>query len=243
VPTRILVVEDDPGLCEFIREVLSSAGLDAVATTDSVQAAARLKTEKFNAFFLDLRMPAPDGIELARQIRSSALNRVVPVIMITGETERGLMARAFQVGVNYFLFKPVDRTKLMRLVRVTQDSIEQERRRFQRLKVVCRVSMVAGSDRLEGKTLDLSSMGMLVQTGRPLSVGTPLKIAIEPSPGAAPIRASARVVRVVGQDCAGLEIQDMNAEDVYRWHEFLLPPDIPRKEEAQTGRTEAKRVS
>jgi len=56
VPTRILVVEDDPRLCEFIREVFTSADLDAEATTDSAQAADRLKNEKFSAVFLDLHM-------------------------------------------------------------------------------------------------------------------------------------------------------------------------------------------
>jgi hypothetical protein len=112
---------------------------------------------------------------------------------------------------------------------MTQQSIEQERRRFQRLKVTCKVSIIAGSDRLEGKTLDISSKGMLVQAGRLLSVGSTVNVGVELSPGAAPIRASARVVRVIGQEFAGLEIQDMNAEDVYRWHEFLLPLNTPRK--------------
>ena len=51
ISTRILVVEDDPGLCEFIREVLSSAALDAEATTDSVQAATRLRTVKIQCSF------------------------------------------------------------------------------------------------------------------------------------------------------------------------------------------------
>jgi two-component system chemotaxis response regulator CheY len=229
VPARILVVEDDPRLCEFIREVFTSADLDAEATTDSAKAADRLKNEKFSAVFLDLHMPVPDGLELTRQIRSSALNRVTPVIVITGETEHGLMARAFQLGVNFFLFKPVDRTKLLRLVSVTQHSIEHEKRRFQRFKVTCKVLIVVGSDRFDGKTLDISSNGMLVQTGRLLPVGTPVNLAMELSPGAAPIRATARVVRVVGQECAGLEIRDMKAEDVYRWHEFLLPLNAPRK--------------
>jgi CheY-like chemotaxis protein len=41
VPSKVLVVEDDPSLCEFIREVLSSADLDAQAMTDSTQAADR----------------------------------------------------------------------------------------------------------------------------------------------------------------------------------------------------------
>jgi CheY-like chemotaxis protein len=222
-------VEDDPGLCEFIREVLNSANLEVEATTDSVQAATRLKTEKFSAVFLDLRMPAPDGIELTRQIRSNRLNRVTPVIMITGETQHGLMGQAFQAGVNFFVFKPVERAKLLRLVSVTQGSIENERRRFQRSKVACKVSIINGSDRLDGKTLDVSLKGMLVQTDRPLPVGSSVNVAVELSPGAAQIRASARVVRLVGLECAGLEIQNMNSEDVYRWHEFLLRHNVPRK--------------
>jgi CheY-like chemotaxis protein len=178
---------------------------------------------------LDFRMPAPDGLELTRQIRSSSLNRVTPVIMITGETQHGLMAEAFQAGVNFFLFKPVNRTKLLRLVSVTQHSIEHERRRFERLKVNCKVLIVACADRFEGKTLDISSKGMLVQPGRLLPVGRPVNVAVELSPGEASIRATARVMRLVGQECAGLEIQDMKAEDVYRWHEFLLPLSVPRK--------------
>jgi YesN/AraC family two-component response regulator len=47
------------------------------------------------------------------------------------------MARAFQLGVNFFLFKPVDRPKLLRLVSVTQHSIEHEKRRFQRRPRAC----------------------------------------------------------------------------------------------------------
>jgi CheY-like chemotaxis protein len=229
VRTRILVVEDDPGLCEFICEVLTSVDLEVEAMTDSAEAATSINTEKFSAIFLDLRMPAPDGIELTRHIRSNRLNRVTPVIIVTGETQHGLMAKAFQAGVNFFLHKPVDRTKLLRLVSVTQGSIENERRRFHRSKVTCKVSIANGSDRLEAKTLDVSLKGMLVETPRPLVVGASVNVAVELSAGVAPIRASARVVRLVGQDCVGLEIQNMNSEDVLRWQDFLLPHDLPRR--------------
>ncbi|MFY9529031.1 MAG: response regulator, partial [Candidatus Acidiferrales bacterium] len=68
---RVLVVEDDPITCELIQEVLSSAEIEAHAVTDSTKAAARLRENKFDAAFLDVHMPAPDGIELARQIRAS----------------------------------------------------------------------------------------------------------------------------------------------------------------------------
>jgi len=50
-------------------------------------------------------MPPPDGIELTKRIRGSATNRTTPIVIITGAEDRGLMARAFQAGANWFLFK------------------------------------------------------------------------------------------------------------------------------------------
>ena len=71
MPSKVLVVEDDPALCEFIQEVLNSEEMETYGVTDSTQAAARLRAEKFDAVFLDIRMPPPDGIELARLMRAS----------------------------------------------------------------------------------------------------------------------------------------------------------------------------
>src|SRR5260370_4392094 len=94
VPARVLVVDDDGPTCELIREILCSAGLDAASLTDSTEAASRLQTEKFHAIFLDVRMPPPDGIELARQIRASRTNASSVIVMITGEEDRTVLKRA-----------------------------------------------------------------------------------------------------------------------------------------------------
>jgi DNA-binding response OmpR family regulator len=223
VPNKVLIVEDDPSLCEFIREVLSSADLDTHAITDSTQAAARLKVEKFNAVFLDIRMPPPDGIELTRQMRASRVNLTTPIIVITGEQERGLTARAFEAGASFLLFKPVDRARLLRLVKIAQPSIDHERRQHQRFKVTCKVSATSGSDRLTGRTLDISVKGMLVQLSAPLPIGSSVSMTIELKPTMPPIRATARVVHSVGRGCVGLEIVNMSAADRDSWHQFLLP--------------------
>ena len=74
MPARILVVDDDPLNAELICKILRSAGIDASFLTSSTEAAARLKREKYHAVFLDMRMPTPDGAELARQIRVSHVN-------------------------------------------------------------------------------------------------------------------------------------------------------------------------
>jgi len=221
--SKVLVVEDDPILCELIREILSSAELEAHGITDSTAAAARLKEEKFDAVFLDVRMPPPDGIELARQMRGSGLNQTTPIVVISGEEDRDLMTRAFQAGANFLLYKPVDRTRLLQLIRVTEGLIQRERRRFRRVKVTCKVSIESGQDRLDGTTLDLSLGGMLVQVIRVLPVGSLVQVSLELLPGAPPVRAPARVMRVLGADCMGIQFESVGAAERERLQEFLLP--------------------
>jgi CheY-like chemotaxis protein len=80
-------------MCELIEAVLVSAGVEASALTDSSQAADRLKKEKFDAVFLDVNMPSPDGIELARKMHNSGFNLKTPIIMITGEEDPAVLER------------------------------------------------------------------------------------------------------------------------------------------------------
>jgi CheY-like chemotaxis protein len=236
VLTKVLIVEDDPALCELIQEVLSAADVEAHATTDSTLAGTRLMKEKFDAVFLDVRMPQPDGIELTVQMRKAGLNRSTPVVIITGEKDPGLMARAFQAGANLFLFKPVDRTKLLRLIRIIHGPIEHERRRFRRVKVSRRVSIESGQDRLVGNTLDLSLDGMLIQTTGALPMGSLIQVSLELSPATPPMRAAARVMRLVGQDCLGIQLENLTFTESDKLQNFLLPLVLALDKESPTAK-------
>ena len=223
MPARVLVVDDDPLSAELICEILLSAGMDASFLTSSTEAAERLKREKYHAVFLDMRMPAPDGAELARQVRTSRVNASTVIVMITGEQDRAVMGRAFEAGVEFFLFKPIDRNKLLRLIRVTEGPIEREKRRFMRVRLRCRVSLASGNDRLDGTTLDLSLGGALVQSLRAFPSGTLVTLSLELEAGATPLRSAARVVRTVGADCMGVQYENLEARESKRLQEFLLP--------------------
>jgi CheY-like chemotaxis protein len=223
VPAQVLVVDDDPLTCELICEILRSTGMEANSVTDSAEAAERLRREKYHAVFLDMRMPPPDGVELARRVRASRVNASTVIVMITGEEDRTVMQRAFEAGVEVFLFKPVERNKLLRLIRVAEGPIERERRRFTRVRLRCRVSMESGNDRLEGTTLDISLGGMLVQSQRALPPGTRVTVNVELEAGTVPLRSAARVVRTVGLDCMGIQYENLGAQESKRLQEFLLP--------------------
>jgi CheY-like chemotaxis protein len=223
LPARILVVDDDPLAGELICEILRSAGMEASFLTSSTEAAELLKREKYHAVFLDMRMPPPDGVELARQIRASRVNASTVIVMITGEEERTLMKRAFEAGVEFFLFKPVARNKLLKLIRVAEGPIERERRHFTRVRMRCRVSLESGNDRLEGTTQDLSLSGALVQSGRAYPLGTRVTVSLELEAGTPALRSGALVVRTVGMDRMGIHFENLGPAESIRLQEYLLP--------------------
>ena len=223
MPSRILVVDDDPTVCELIQEVLAAADMESIALTDSKQAATQITEERFEAIFLDVRMPPPDGIELTRQVRASGLNRTTPIVVITGEEDNTVLKRAFEAGASFFLFKPVDRHRMLRLIRVTEGSIQHEARRYQRVKASCKVSIEFGQERLSGTTLDLSLCGLLLRAPSTLPVGSELQVSLELKSGSSPLRLAARVMRVSADNCMGLLIENAGREEAKRLQEFLLP--------------------
>ena len=219
----ILVVDDDPLICELIRDVLESAEIKSHTTSDSQQASILIREEKFDAVFLDLKMPAPDGIALARQVRASALNRTTPIVMITGESDRHLLSRVFEAGATFVLFKPVDRHRLIRLIRVSEDVIQRESRQFQRVKVNCKVSMQMDQMRSVGHTLDISLNGAMVFADKTFPVGSLIRVELELARGKDPLSGAARVVRLVGTDCMGLQFENVPLGQSRKMQEFLLP--------------------
>lgn len=223
LPAQILVVDDDPLTCELICEILRSAGMEANSVTDSAQAAERLRRERFHAVFLDMRMPAPDGTELARQIRASPANASTVIVMITGEEERTAVKRAFDAGVELFLFKPVERNKLLKLIRIAEGPIERERRRSTRVVLRCRVSVESNNDRLDGTTVDLSLGGVLVQAKRVLDTNTHVTLSLELEAGVSPLRLDARIIRTVGTERMGIQFEKLGANESRQLQDFLLP--------------------
>jgi CheY-like chemotaxis protein len=228
--TKVLVVDDDPVLCEFIQEVLVSEKMHADVATDSTQALSRMGKERFDVIFLDMRMPALDGVELATRVRSAGLNQSTPLVMITGDQDHKLMQRAFQAGVNLFLCKPVDRARIMRLLNAADNFIQAARRRFTRVKVCRGVSIEAGERHFNGKSLDLSVGGMFVQTSATLPVGAAVRVALDLQQGKPPVKFAARVVRTYGEDCMGLKIEKCVPEEDRRLEEFLLPMIVATSE-------------
>jgi CheY-like chemotaxis protein len=225
--TRILVVDDEPALCELLETVLISAGMDVHAVTSTAGVGTLLAREKFDAVFLDVHMPAPSGTELARQMRTGGFNMKTPIVMITGDADPAVLRRGFEAGANFFLFKPVDRRAILRLVRATQGSILNERRRFQRVGIACAVAIEKGGTRCKGRTVDLSLSGLLAEADNAFDVSSRVEIQLQI--GDAPLKIRGAVVRRSGNHM-GIIFDPMNPADSGKLHEFLLPHIVAHME-------------
>lgn len=226
---KILIVDDDPATCELIAEVLRTANVETFSSTDSIVAGQRLLQDRFDAVFLDARMPAPDGLELTRRMRRFGLNQKAVIVMITGEREQSFLTRAYEAGVTFVLFKPVDRNSLLRLLRVTQGSIDRERRKFTRVEVRCCVSVELGQEKARGTTVDVSLCGLLVQANRRFPVGSHVRVNLDFEAGKSALSCSARVVRLVDPDAMGLELEELSLSDSHTLEEFLLQQMVRSK--------------
>jgi CheY-like chemotaxis protein len=160
---RVLVVEDDEPSLKLICTIIAAAGIEARGESDSLRAAALVEIEKFDGIFLDLTMPGLDGLELARRIRKSATNSTTPIAVISGRTERHAEKNAFAAGAHFFLSKPLDCTKLRRLLKVIAGSLLRENLRNQPVPICTPVSCLALTGQYTCVSSQISEQGMILE--------------------------------------------------------------------------------
>ncbi len=104
----ILVVEDMTSMRRTIRAMLKQIGLGNVVEADDGDTALRVIRTQENCGFilLDWNMPRVPGIDVVREIRSTAASQDVPLLMVTAEMGRDEVMQAGEAGVNGYIVKP-----------------------------------------------------------------------------------------------------------------------------------------
>jgi DNA-binding response OmpR family regulator len=104
---EIVIIEDDPSIASFLRDLLAMDGYRAAAFADGtaldavIAAAPRL-------IFLDLMLPAPDGAEICRCLRADSRTRTTPIVFMTAAAPMSLGQRLGGCAYDGLLHKPFD---------------------------------------------------------------------------------------------------------------------------------------
>jgi response regulator RpfG family c-di-GMP phosphodiesterase len=137
VEGRILVVDDEPDVCDSVCEVLRAEGYFCDFTLDAAAAVQRLAVERFDIVIGDLNMPGISGGELLAHVR--AWHPEVGFIVISGETDVRVAVDALTHGAGDYVLKPLQFGMLLLSIRRTlerarmQRDIEQYRAQLQYL--------------------------------------------------------------------------------------------------------------
>jgi two-component system, OmpR family, KDP operon response regulator KdpE len=116
IPTRVLIVEDDPNIVDLMRANLAVRGFDTLVSLDGSKALSLLETEQPDMVLLDLMLPEADGFELCRQIRERSNVAIIVVSARGGERDK---VTALNMGADDYMTKPFGIEELLARILAT----------------------------------------------------------------------------------------------------------------------------
>ncbi|MBI2817682.1 MAG: response regulator [Acidobacteria bacterium] len=219
--SRVLVSEQDVATLNLIREVFTLHGISIRVLQDPGELDGLVEGEKFDAVFMDLATPQLNGSEFIRRIRQSSWNRSTPIVLLPQRVETRARLEAFSAGGTFFLEKPLDRTKLTRLLRSTRATMVEERRRYMRVPLHTDVECRANEREIRGAAVNVSRDGILFHGDGTLKRGQLVKLAFAIEPRKPALHATGVVARVDEKRRLGVRFVPNFPEDANMIQDFI----------------------
>ncbi len=109
---KILLIDDEKEVLEVLTAILAERGIEVECARSGIEGLEKAQGKAPDLVFLDIAMPGMDGFETCRRLKEDPRTHRIPVLMVTGHSDRDSRIRALQSGANEFLAKPVDATEI-----------------------------------------------------------------------------------------------------------------------------------
>jgi two-component system OmpR family response regulator len=113
--TRILVVDDEPGIADVVSASLRLAGNDTDVVASGIEALRAVRTDRYGLVVLDVMLPDLDGFEVCARLRAEGFD--LPVLFLTARTDSGDATEGLQLGGDDYVRKPFAVEELVARVR------------------------------------------------------------------------------------------------------------------------------
>ncbi len=126
---RILIIEDNPQLLEFLQEILSLENFDVITAENGVIGVELAKQEQPDLILSDVMMPELDGFGVLKALRQNSLTATIPIIFLTARASREDIREGMDLGADDYLSKPFSSSQLLRAISARiekQEAIEKE---------------------------------------------------------------------------------------------------------------------
>lgn len=133
---KILIVDDDPDICELLQDYLQNQGYSVITRNDGNELVELIEREQIGLLILDVMLPGDDGLSLCQKIRKHS---AVMIIMLSAMGEDTDKIVGIEMGADDYVAKPFNPRELLArikgLVRRTEGAIGQKRQQEQLVKV------------------------------------------------------------------------------------------------------------
>lgn len=132
---KILIIDDERGIRNTLREILEDEGYDAEVAENGKQGLQMASQQAYDLIYSDIKMPEMDGIEVLSAIKNTGeyanqdtpiASLETPIVMITGHGDVETAVQALKLGAYDFLQKPLD---LNRILITTKNALESKQLR------------------------------------------------------------------------------------------------------------------
>jgi CheY-like chemotaxis protein len=120
----VLVVDDDEFQHKALGKLLENANIELAFATSGTGALVALRKRRPDLILMDVELPDMDGVETTRQIKSVQPFASVPVLMITGHSDKKVVVRSIKAGASGFVVKPFNREILLARIRSALIGVE-----------------------------------------------------------------------------------------------------------------------
>ena len=152
---KILIVDDEEGIREVIREYAEFSGYEAEEAADGMSAIGMVKLNDYDLIIMDIMMPKLDGFSAVKEIQKI---KNIPVIMLSARGEEYDKLFGFELGIDDYVVKPFSPKELMARVNAVlsrvdaSDKSSQTIERFDGLEV----NFAARTISVDGKRIELT---------------------------------------------------------------------------------------
>ena len=152
---RILIVDDEDGIREVIKEYAEFSGYEAEEAADSMSAIGMVKLNDYDLIIMDIMMPKLDGFSAVKEIQKL---KNIPIIMLSARGEEYDKLFGFELGIDDYVVKPFSPKELMARVNAvlsradSSDRVKNNIERFDGLEV----NFAARTISVDGKRVDLT---------------------------------------------------------------------------------------
>ena len=123
---KILAVDDEPDVLKLVEMALKVEGYKVIKATNGKEALELANKEKPDAILLDIMMPEMDGMEVFKRLKEKDETSQIPIIMVTGVSDRKSIKKLLDKGVNYYIIQPFDFTDLASKIGIAIKESEED---------------------------------------------------------------------------------------------------------------------